>query len=87
MMVWHKLMVPCAIALAVAACENKPTLHPDFGNSVRHNQAVHIVNPRIADPNAQAPAFSGERARGAMDRYNTGNVKEIEKESTTSQSK
>ncbi len=75
-------LVP-GILMVLAACENKPTLHPDFSNSVLHNKIVHIINPRTADPAALAPEMSGVRAAGVMQRYYTGEVEELKIEATT----
>ena len=75
-------LVP-GILMVLAACENKPTIHPDFGNAVLHNKTVHIINPRTADPAALAPELSGVRAAGVMQRYYTGEVKELKIEATS----
>ena len=71
------------ILMVLSACENKPTFHPDFSNSVLHNKTVHIINPRKADPAALAPELSGARAAGVMQRYYTGDVKELKIEATS----
>lgn len=75
-------LVP-GILLVLSACQNPPTIHPDFGNAVLHNKTVHIINPRTADPAAAAPEFSGVRAAGVMQRYYTGEVEELKIESTS----
>ncbi len=69
----------------LTACETEPrmTLSPDFGNSVRHNMAVHIINPPSLGKETTALPMDGVRALGAIDRYQTGEVIEPEKIITT----
>jgi hypothetical protein len=57
--------------LATAACAPAEPPLPEFGNAVRHNMAVHIVNP---DAGAQADPtpMDGARAGVAIKRYRDG---------------
>lgn len=80
------VLIPGTLMLMLSACTNQPTLHPDFGNAVLHNKAVHIINPRSADPTALPPELSGARASGVMQRYYTGDVKELKEEQTSKKS-
>jgi hypothetical protein len=70
--------------LALSACDTQPkkVLSPDFGNSVRHNMAVQIINPDAGDEQPEATDLSGPRAKGAMDRYEKGQIIEPKAEST-----
>ena len=78
------ILVPGALLLLLSACQStERPINPDFGNSVLHNKAVHIINPRTADPTATAPGMSGPRAVGVMGRYRTGAEKELKIESTS----
>ena len=70
-------------ALALAACEAPDTLHPSFGNSVRHNMAQHIIDPTPHAPGAPAPAMNGVRAGNAMERYGADSVETLERVRTT----
>ena len=79
-----------AIVLGLAvltACETEPrmTLSPDFGNTVRHNMAVHIINPPSLGKATTALPMDGVRALGAIDRYQKHEVIELEKVETTDQ--
>ncbi len=69
-------LLPLGLILAVSACENRnaPPLGKDFGNATQHNMSVHIINPDPATAGYGAPALDGKRAKGAMDRYETGTV-------------
>ena len=71
-------------ASLLAACTPQEKLHPEFGNSVRHNMSVHIINP---DPGygagQQVPDLDGPRAAGAQGRYDKGEVIEPERLSTS----
>ena len=70
-------------SLALAACENKAPLGPGFGDSVRHNMAVQIVNP-VPPTMVQGPTdMSGPRAGLAIERYETGKVIDTRREQTT----
>ena len=70
---------------ALTACETEPrmTLSPDFGNSVRHNMAVHIINPPSLGKETKALPMDGVRALGAIDRYQKHQVIEPEEVITT----
>ena len=73
--------------VVLAACETEPrmTLTPDFGNSVRHNMAVHIINPPRLGKETTALPMDGVRALGAIDRYQKHEVIEPEEVKTTDQ--
>ncbi len=73
--------------IVLAACETEPrmTLTPDFGNSVRHNMAVHIINPPRLGKETTALPMDGVRALGAIDRYQKHEVIEPEEVKTTDQ--
>ena len=70
---------------ALTACETEPrmTLSPDFGNSVRHNMAVHIINPPSLGKATTAVPMDGVRAFGAIDRYQKHEVIQPEKVDTS----
>ena len=83
-----RIIVAVVIGSAVlAACETEPrmTLSPDFGNSVRHNMAVHIINPPSLGKETTALPMDGVRALGAIDRYQKHQVIEPEEVKTTDQ--
>ncbi len=70
------ILLATAGAIALAGCQTQPRLvnHPSFGNSVRHNMAVHIVNPRPAMAATEVTEMEGNRAAGAIGRYERGEV-------------
>lgn len=81
-----RIITAVVIGLAVlTACETEPrmTLSPDFGNSVRHNMAVHIINPPSLGKETTVVPMDGVRALGAIDRYQKHEVIEPEKVETT----
>ena len=55
-------------ALSLCACQPLDTPPPGFGDSVRHNMTVQMVNPvpTVAD---EQPDNDGARAGRAMQRY------------------
>lgn len=60
-----------SLLLPLAACADPhQPLSPDFGNAVRQNIAVQVVNP---NPGASGdPTWYGDPAAGSVDRYRTG---------------
>ncbi len=80
------IITAAVLGLAVlTACETEPrmTLSPDFGNTVRHNMAVHVINPPSLGKETTATLMDGVRALGAIDRYQKHEVIEPEKVETT----
>ncbi len=67
---FERQLMAAALLLALGGCETDP----GFGNAVRHNMALQIINP---DPQYDANALeadSGARAALAQRRYRTGTV-------------
>jgi hypothetical protein len=82
-MKWCAVVVLGASLLLATACDtNKKPLSPDFGNAVRQNMFVHIIGPRMPDPNAAPPELEGKRAHQAIERYHLGEIEKPEEEST-----
>lgn len=75
------LALAAAAALAAAGCENREPIGAGFGDSVRHNMSMQIINPQPRA--AAAPEMSGTRAAGAVKRYEKGDVKELQIEQTS----
>ena len=73
-----------AASVTIAGCNgNQAPLGQDFGDSVRHNMAVHIINPR---PNYDVDSLSdlsGPRAEGVIHRYQTDKVEDLKIEGTS----
>ena len=70
----------------LAACTPQENLHPDFGNSVRHNMSVHIINPAPSyGTGQQVPELDGPRAADGQKRYDTGEVIQPERLRTTNE--
>lgn len=81
-----KRLIPvCLLALgaSLAACERPDTLNPSFGNSVRHNMSMHIIDPEPLPADTPAPALAGPRAIGVMKRYEEGEVTDLETVTTS----
>ncbi len=75
------VFLPVVLTLAVSACEwnrNVPPLGRDFGDATSHNMSQHIINPEPVTAGYGAPALDGARAKGAIERYETGSVTEPE---------
>jgi len=78
------VLLGTGLLLATACDTNKKPIHPDFGNAVQQNMFVHIIKPRVPDPDAALTELEGPRAFRAIDRYHRGEAEKPEKESTTS---
>ena len=76
------LLAACTDIAAVDNAAMSP-LGSDFGNAVRHNEAAHVIDPRPAAADGQAPALDGIRAAAAMTRYQHNAVRELELEHTS----
>ena len=68
------VVVSLVSTVALAACDHpaKKQLNPEFGNSVRHNMAVHVINPNPPTAKMGAPDMDARRAGTALERYVTG---------------
>ena len=83
-----KISLIAAVApIALAACENPPQkprtmLSPSFGDAVRHNMAVQVVNPEGSQDFGPTP-MDGDRANIAVKRYRTDTTKEVVEQRTT----
>ena len=70
-------------AVALAACQHNYPLGQGFGNSVEHNNALQVVDPNPVTANAGAPNLNGRRAAIAIENYETGEIEELQVETTT----
>jgi hypothetical protein len=72
------ILILCGLLAACAAGPAEPAGPPplgaDFGNAVRANATVHIVDPSPIYADEVAPPLNGKRAAGAMMRYENGIV-------------
>ena len=73
-----------AASFSLAACnsiyDHSQPLNAGFGNSIKHNDAVAIIDPTPANASDGAPDLDGKRAKLAIERYETGAVTEAEAE-------
>ena len=82
------LGVPIALLL-LAGCDtlNQNNLSPDpaFGEAVKYNAAVQIIDPDpVYDANGARPGDAGDKAAAAVKRYRTDQVKDVKVMTTTS---
>lgn len=84
--VFRILAIVALAPVALAACENpakpKATLHSSFGDAVRHNMAVQIVNPE-GSQDFSPPEMDGDRASNAVTRYRTGQTEKVVEQRTS----
>jgi hypothetical protein len=77
------LLLPAAALLALSACAQPEHLGADFGNAVEQNMSMHIINPSPVYIAPEVPDMEGNRAAGALDRYQAGGETEVEAVRTT----
>jgi type IV pilus biogenesis protein CpaD/CtpE len=63
-----------AMTASLAGCQtmSEPapaTLAPDFGNAVKANMAVQVVNPEAGKDDRAAPPLDGQKAEQVMKGY------------------
>ncbi|MGR8950360.1 MAG: hypothetical protein ACU84Q_20135 [Gammaproteobacteria bacterium] len=58
-------------------------MNASFGNSVRQNMAVQIVNPEASKDITEAPMLDGNKAESAITKYHSDTVKQVEKIKTS----
>jgi len=67
-------IVAGAAGLAGCASQDSNTEYPGFGDAVRQNNAVMIIDPNPAGAQVTDIDMDGARAGLAIDRYRTGKV-------------
>ncbi len=75
-----------SLALVLPGCDavqRKPHLTETFGNSVKHNMAVQIVNPEASASITEPPVMDGARATRAVTKYRTSTIQKVVIEKTT----
>jgi type IV pilus biogenesis protein CpaD/CtpE len=58
-------------------------MNANFGNSVRQNMAVQIVNPEASKDVTEAPMLDGKKAESAITKYHSDTIKQVEKIETS----
>lgn len=73
--------------LVLAGCQSpiQPLgkMNASFGNSVRQNMAVQIVDPEASKDITEAPMLDGNKADTAIQKYQEGDVKEVKEIKTS----
>lgn len=76
-------ILPITLLVGLAGCTNNKPINSDFGNSVQHNMAMHIINPAPNYAGSEVAPTDGVRAALAMERYQSGDVIEPEVHETS----
>ena len=74
-----RLIIVCVSAALVAACapsiyQDSTTPTPGYGNAVKQNSAVMIIDPQPVSAANVDIDFDGRRGGIAIERYRTGKV-------------
>lgn len=83
-----KLLTIAVAACALAGCgavnKNIGSEDPGFGEAVKYNAAIQVVNPMPVYPEGSAqPGDNGAKGAAAVKRYRTDTVKPVETMQTT----
>ena len=84
-----KIFVAAPVAaLLLAGCDtlNQNNLSPDpgFGEAVKYNAAVQVIDPDpVYTADGAQPGDSGEKGAAAVKRYRTDQVRKVETMTTT----
>ena len=68
------MLLPVILLWASTGCQDRQPLGRDYGNAVRHNMSVHIINPAPDYAGRVPPGFDGIRATEVFERYQKGKV-------------
>ncbi|MEO7815114.1 MAG: hypothetical protein ABIR87_06685 [Sphingomicrobium sp.] len=84
-----RLSIGAVALLALGGCDtlNQNNVSPDpgFGEAVKYNAAVQIIDPDpVYDEAGSQPGDSGAKGAAAVKRYRTDTVKAVERVETTS---
>lgn len=73
-----RLLASLGALLLLAGCYHMAPgpYAPDFGEAVRHNMDMHIVDPEAGLAEVEAPELDGARGALAIGRYRADQVKE-----------
>lgn len=88
-MSFKALPIIAVACLSLAGCDtlNQNNVSPDpgFGEAVKYNAAVQIIDPDpVYDEAGSQPGDSGAKGAAAVKRYRTDTVKQVETIATTS---
>lgn len=65
--------VAALLVLSLGGCTNmarqEPTLAPEFGNALRTDMALQVVNPEAGKAEQAAPPMEGQRNEKSLERY------------------
>ena len=84
-----KILLLAAASLALAACNTtfgdiNPS-DPALGESVKYNAAVQTIDPDpVYDEGGSQPGDSGAKGAEAVKRYRTGQVTEVQQQTSSS---
>ena len=77
---WQIVISGTVFALLLSACETEPKmeLREGYGNAVRTNMALQVINPDAGKAEPVATTLDGRKAEGGLERYygDTGEAEE-----------
>ncbi len=68
---WQMVIFSMVLVLLLSACETAPRmeLRAGFGNAVRTNVALQVINPDAGKAEPVATTLDGRKAEAGLDRY------------------
>lgn len=70
---WLLLIITMLLLVALTACQTKSqmSLRDGFGNAVKSNVAMHIIDPEAGKQEPVVPDLDGQKAEQGLETYRT----------------
>ena len=83
-----RLLLAAPALLLLSGCDTvypvSQSIDPGLGETVKYNAAIQTIDPDpVYTAEGAQPGDNGDKNVGAVKRYRTGQVKEVESQSTT----
>jgi len=70
---WQLILINVLLLVMLSGCQMKSqtNLREGFGNSVKSNVAMHVIDPEAGKEEPVVPDLEGEKAENALESYHT----------------
>ena len=70
---WQLILINMLLLVMLSGCQMKSqtNLREGFGNSVKSNVAMHVIDPEAGKEEPVVPDLDGQKAERALERYRT----------------
>ena len=68
---WQLILINTLLLVMLSGCqmESQTNLREGFGNSVKSNMAMHVIDPEAGKNEPVVPDLDGQKAEGVLERY------------------